>query len=326
MIKNPRNASELLSNAFLSYYIDTEHGKLPEYLPNGIHSVSEMKTLISSFLKSSSYGRSLLALHTEHLKEKFAVLDKSITTRLSSELNNTKNGNTHPFTSNNKTRLVNIKTANDAPSIPGWILSSPGQYEYVVINYFTWSPGWWFPTITYGEQDLIYSLYSGSAAQNYFNSLSTQLEYEGAASMFIIALIIGEIIGPVADFVGISMSNTLSNAISGLYSTATGFDYYFLWDAYNTVYQSDYSNQNSGHKYMFLFETSNYYYPWITSPLGSSLSSFGVSGILSNGDTNSIISVEPWFSPVPALSTLYAQYVSDCSNGFGTGQWKYVGS
>ena len=77
MIRNPRNASELLSNAFLAYYIHSqEYGKSPEQLSNDIHSISlsEMKTLFSIFLKSSSYARSLLALHTEHLKEKFALV------------------------------------------------------------------------------------------------------------------------------------------------------------------------------------------------------------------------------------------------------------
>ena len=75
---------------------------------------------------------------------------------------------------------------------------------------------------------------------------------------------------------------------------------------------------------MFLYETSDYYYPWITGPV-SQCSSLGVTGILSNGNTINIIPVEELFAPVPGLPTLYAQYVSNCCNSFGTGQWKYVG-
>jgi hypothetical protein len=51
-----------------------------------------------------------------------------------------------------------------------------------------------------------------------------------------------------------------------------------------------------------------------------------VTGILSNGNTINIMPVEKWFAPVPGLPTLYAQYVSNSCNHFGTGQWKYVGS
>ena len=67
---------------------------------------------------------------------------------------------------------------------------------------------------------------------------------------------------------------------------------------YNTIYESDYANQRSGHKYMFLYETSDYYYPWITGPV-SQCSSLGVTGILSNGNTINIIPVEEWFAAVP---------------------------
>jgi hypothetical protein len=331
MIKNPTNASQLLSNAFLLYYINTnEHGKSPEHIVNGMHSMSEMKTIFSSFLKSSSYARSLLALHTEHLKERFAILDKTITARLSNELSKAKSGNAYPFTSKNEnTRLVSIRTAGNSPSIPGWALSSPGQYEYVVINYFTWHIYiTWFAqyTITYGEQDIIYSLYTGSAAQNYYNTVSLQLGVEGLALGVLIAFLVGEIVEPVADYLGITMSSTLENGISAISGLVTGgLILATVVLDYQAIYESDYANQNSGHKYMFLYETSDYYYPWITGP-ESQGSSFGVTGILSNGNTINIMPVEEWFVPVPGLPTLYAQYVSNCCNSFGTGQWKYVGS
>ena len=332
MIRNPRNASELLSNAFLAYYIHNQgYGKSTEQLANGIHSVSEseMKTLFSSFLKSSSYARSLLALHTKHLKEKFAILDKSMAARLSNELNNGKNGNTHPFKTNSKnTKLVSIRTTNNAPSIPGWALSSPGQYEYVVINYFTWHIYIsWFAqySITYGEQDIIYSLYTGSAAENYYNNVTFQLGIEGVVLASLVAYLVGEIVDAVAALADITISNSLANAITAASGISTGLQLLPLILAYTTVYESDYANQNSGHKYMFLYETSDYYYPWIEGPV-SQASSFGVTGILSNGNTINIMPVGGWFSVVPGLPTLYAQYVSDCCNGFGTGQWKYVGS
>ena len=287
MIKNPTNASQLLSNAFLLYYINTnEHGKSPEHIVNGIHSMSEMKTIFSSFLKSSSYARSLLALHTEHLKKRFAILDKTITTRLSNELNKAKSGSAYPFiTKNENTRLVSIRTAGNSPSIPGWVLSSPGQYEYVVINYFTYTI--WWDTFTYGEQDVIYNLYSGSAAQNYYNSISSQLQYEGEAAAVLVGALLA-IITPAATIAGISLTSAVTGAISasvGVILTALGYPN--LSNAYYTIYESDYANHNSGDKYMFLYETSDYYYPWYV--YGAQASSFGVNGILSNGNTNTII-------------------------------------
>ena len=326
MIRNPRNASELLSNAFLAYYIHSqEYGKSSEQLSNDIHSISlsEMKTLFSIFLKSSSYARSLLALHTEHLKEKFALLDKATTPRLSNELNNEKNGNTHPCKLNNKNKkLVNIRTTNNAPSIPGWVLSSPGQYEYVVINYFTYTI--WWDAFTYGEQDVIYNLYSGSAAQNYYNSISSQLSTEEMAAGAVVIMIAG-IITPAATIAGVAISSDITKTITILAAgIGTALGYGYLSNAYYTIYESDYANHNSGDKYMFLYETSDYYYPWYV--YGAQASSFGVKGILSDGNTNTIIPNQVWLQLIPGGPAVYAQYVSNCCNNFGTGQWKYVGS
>ncbi len=330
MIRNPRNASDLLSNAFLAYYIHNQgYGKSTEQLANSIHSASEseVKTLFSSFLKSSSYARSLLALHTEHLKEKFALLDKAMAIRLSNELNNGKNGNTHPFKTNNKnTKLVSIRTTNNAPSIPGWVLSSPGQYEYVVINYFTYTI--WWDTFTYGEQDVIYNLYSGSAAQNYYNSINGQLQDESLIAGGIVAFIVGAFIGPLALLAEVTIPALAAQSIAFLAGIATAlYAYNPLISSYTALYESDYANQNSGDKYMFLYETSNYYYPWYA--VGAQASSFGVNGILSNGNTNTVLPIEDWlgaYVPIPGAPAAYAQYISSSCNHFGTGQWKYVGS
>ena len=114
-------------------------------------------------------------------------------------------------------------------------------------------------------------------------------------------------------------------ALAGIDASLLSYDP--LINSYTTLYESDYANQNSRHKYMFLYETSNYYYPWYVVDAQSS--SFGVNGILSNGNTNTIIPIEDWlgaYVPIPGGPAAYAQYVSDCSNSFGTGQWKYVGS
>ena len=58
----------------------------------------------------------------------------------------------------------------------------------------------------------------------------------------------------------------------------------------------------------------------------SQSSSFGVNGILFNGNTMTIIPVEFLFIPILGLPAIYSEYILNSCNHFGTGQWKYVGS
>ncbi|MHB1440926.1 MAG: hypothetical protein ACYCSO_08840 [Cuniculiplasma sp.] len=128
-------------------------------------------------------------------------------------------------------------------------VSTQGKWDMLSISYFTssyWTPGpWWNPlaghwvSYNYGEQDTINTLYTGSAAQTYYNSVTGfpggTLTWSGILTSALTGALVGVLTaGPVGLAVG---------AVIGIVtSIAIGLTYALLSSEYNNIYQSTFAD------------------------------------------------------------------------------------
>ncbi|MHB1493112.1 MAG: hypothetical protein ACYCR7_06475 [Thermoplasmataceae archaeon] len=119
-----------------------------------------------------------------------------------------------------------------------------------------------------------------------------------------------------------SIGGNIGAVIGIVTGIAIAITYGYLAQEYSNIYQSTFSDQNWGHKYMWMFLISDYYYPW--EPLSYySNGEFSVSGYLSNGNVQGIL-------PQISTGTVVGAYISQGANNFvnshGQNNFVWMGS
>ncbi len=314
-IANPVNLTDQFSNALILWLMNKE--KANPYNGGNIRDFHmygklKMKNLLSQFLRDDPSAVILLQKITAQEKLKFAMQNYLVHKEFIAMLNSGKLNSTQKYSiKNNNSIYVFFKPNSLNPTPPSYVLSTNAKWDMITIAYFTasyWHPGpWWAPwagywvPYNYGEQDTINTIYSGNAAQNYYNSVTGfpggTLTLSGMITSVLTGLLIGLSIGT---YIG-----AIIGAVVGIgFWIVTGL----LSSEYSNIYQSTFSDQNWGHKYMWMFLISDYYYPW--EPLSYySNSGFSVSGYLSNGNVQGIL-------PQISTGTVVGAYISQGANNF----------
>ncbi len=166
------------------------------------------------------------------------------------------------YNSDSKTSLLLLHIA---PTLPSGVLFDSGEWIMIAINYFVYHAPWWLGgwSVTYGEHDVINSLYAGGSAQNYYNSVTTATTYEAILDDAAIG-VLGVGLGLAAPSIGIS---ALVSAIIAAALVAAGAIISVIvaeWvGKFTSLYESTYANEPAGNKYIWVYDTVDYYYPWI---------------------------------------------------------------
>lgn len=324
----PLNASDQFSNAFMSWYIIKENanpykgGHISNFHMN---SNSDMKTLLSQFLSSNPLAVVLLQEITAQEKAKFAMQNNLVHSEFISMLSSGKlNGTSHYVKQTHNSAYLFTKAYSSSTTPPLYVLANPGQWEMVTINYFSvsmWHPGpWWAPwngywySLNYGEQDVINTVYSGMPAQTYYNNIEAQTTIEGILESGLTGTLVGLLAGPEGAVIG-AIIGFIAGAL-----VATG--YALIGIGFSNIYQSTFADNNWGQKYMWIFMTSDYYYPWITV-VGSLESSIGLNGYLSNG-VQTIFPQLSWGVPGAIYATDIYESTNSFSNNYGQGVNNFI--
>ncbi len=317
-IANPVNLTDQFSNALILWLMNKE--KANPYNGGNIrdfhmYSKLKMKNLLSQFLRDDPSAVILLRKITAQEKQKFAMQNYLIHKEFIAMLNSGKLNSTQKYTiKNNNSIYVFFKPNSLNPTPPSYVLSTNAKWDMITIAYFTasyWTPGpWWAPwaghwvPYNYGEQDTINTIYSGTDAQNYYNSLTAPsdgaLTLEGILTVGLTGMLIGIetgaiVGGPIGAFIG--------GVVGFIVGAGLDLTYGNLAQEYSNIYQSTFADQNWGDKYMWLYLTNDYYYPW--EPLSwYSVAGFSVSGYLSGSGVQGIL---PW---IPTGNT----FIGDLGN------------
>lgn len=309
-IQNPVNATEQLSNAFMTWYINKENAN--PYIGGHISKLhmpqkSHIKKLLSTFLEENPSAVILLKQITKMEKERFAIQNHKVYERFISALKNGKLNKTTKYTvtSGNSVYAFSRMPMSGPPSN---VLGTSGKWGMVSINYFTYTlgSGWFSITETYGEQDNFNTVYSGSPAQTFYNKITGFASVDSILTGLFAGAIFGLALGAIAGI------------IAGL---AVYIVFSIIHSELRNIYQSTYSNNNWGDKYMWMVMQNDYYYNWIDIAQDFT-STVNMYGYLSNGNTQSIF---------PQLPTLFvgSAYLSNGAHSFGNSHglnnWVYVG-
>ena len=305
-IANPVNLTDQFSNALILWLMNKE--KANPYNGGNIRDFHmygklKMKNLLSQFLRDDPSAVILLQKITAQEKLKFAMQNYLIHKEFIAMLNSGKLNSTQKYTiKNNNSIYVFFKPNSLNPTPPSYVLSTNAKWDMITIAYFTasyWTPGpWWEPwnghwvPYNWGEQDTINTIYSGNAAQNYYNSIAGPLDGSLTLDQVLTDIITGILVGTEVGFLIGDLPGAVIGAVVGAIAgagIAVLTDGYIAQE-YTNIYESTYANHNAGDKYMWLYLTNDYYYPW--EPLSwYSVAGFSVSGYLSGSGVQGIL---PW--------------------------------
>ncbi len=206
------------------------------------------------------------------------------------------------------------------PELPGGVTSDSGEWVMVSINYFVYHAPWYLGgwSVTYGEHDVINSLYGGNSAQNFYNHVSTRTSVKG--------IVYSILLGALASSL---FTGGLSLVAGAIASAAVAIPAYIWVNDLTTLYESTYANHNTGNKYIWIYDTINYYYPWITVA-GSFASSIGIYGYTSNSNIVTFVPNVPFVAFGGVAGVVIAADLSttthNIANNIGWNNWGYEGS
>ena len=217
------------------------------------------------------------------------------------------------------------------PDLPLGVCFDSGELVMVQINYFVYHAPWWLGdwSVTNGEHDVFNSLYAGNSAQRYYNHV-TSMTTDSGILFSIAALVLSVSISVSPAIFGLS---ALGWAIVASALTAAGVAVGALTavrdNDFTSLYESTYGNEHSGNKYIWMFDSVNYYYPSVTV-VGSLASSIGMYGYLSNMNIITVIPNVP-VTPYGAISGVaLVASISGSAHGIaksmGWNNWGYEGA
>jgi hypothetical protein len=235
----------------------------------------------------------------------------------------------------NSVKVYNLRASNEtayafkisSDALPKAICTDYGEWLMVSVNYFKYSLI--FTTITYGEHDTSNVVYLGKSAQNYFNDVTSDTSNYGLLSTVILG-VLGVGMGAALATVGVSI---LVSAIVASVILAVGVAEYIesahVSSKLLELYESTYANENTGKKYIWLYDSINYYYPLQSFGVGSLDSSIGEYGYLSNGNTVTIFPNVPMIADGGVEGIVYISDISGAihsiANTVGWNNWAYQG-
>lgn len=225
---------------------------------------------------------------------------------------------------NNETAYAFKISSNDLPKA---ICTDYGEWLMVSVNYFKYSLI--FTTITYGEHDILNAVYLGNSAQKYFNqAISGTSNYDILASVILGVLSVGFAFAPITGGTSILVSVIVASVLVGV-GVAESIESAYVSSKLLELYESTYANENTGKKYMWLYDSINYYYPLQSFGFGSLDSSIGEYGYLSNGNTVTIFPNVPMVAGGGAEGVYYISEISgsihSIANTVGWNNWAYQG-
>ena len=332
--------SDSMAVQFDNWYKDIYSGQNPESMAH--FSASQRDIIFSKFIHSDRVAQKLLANKSNKSMVKFNMIDHQQAEKAFGSIThgktiigynkignlNYKNKNVAVYSSSSS-MLLNIK-----PELPRGVTSDSGVWVMVSVNYFVyhaplWLGGW---SVTYGENDVINSLYAGSSAQKYYNTVNSATTDEAILDDIAIGAI-GVGLAFAAPSIGISAiaGGIIAAALVGAGAVVSVLAAVWMGDL-TSLYESTYANEPLGNKYIWVYDSVNYYYPWIT--VGGSLdSSIGMYGYLSNGNVVTFIPNVPFviFGGIGGVGGVeYAAslsgYTHSISNKIGLNVWAYAGA
>ncbi len=339
-----QNATVMFAKKFDSWYIKNFPGSSIYEFKN--FSSEKRDSIVKKFLMDEPGSVQFLRINQNQELARFNSLDKKLVNKTFWYLKNKKypSGFTKKFLGANsyyeeRSGMVSSILLKISPeSLPNGVLFDSGTWVMVTVNYFVYHAPWWLGgwSVTYGEHDVINSLYAGNSAQRYYNHV-TSLTTDSGILFSIAALVLSVAISVSPATFGLS---ALGGAIVAAALTAAGVAVGALtavWISdFTSLYESTYANEHSGDKYIWMFDSVNYYYPSVTV-VGSLASSIGMYGYLSNMNTITFIPNVPLVTyeatsglAVPISGVAIAASISGSAHGIansiGWNNWGYAGS
>ncbi|MCW6168171.1 MAG: hypothetical protein LVQ96_02025 [Thermoplasmatales archaeon] len=332
-----QNATVIFAKEFDSWYLTN----FPGSTINEFKSMStvERDTIVKKFLEKEPSSIELLRWNRNQELLRFNSLDAKLANKTFSSLRNEKfppgfskhlvGANVFYEKQTGSVSSILLKISPD--SLPKGVYFDSGMWVMVTVNYFVYHAPWWLGgwSVTYGEHDVINSLYAGNSAQRYYNHVTSETnDYSILASIALAVL--GATVALAPATIGL---NALAGAIIGAALIAAGAVIQVLqvvWDNdFTSLYESTYANEHSGDKYIWMFDSVDYYYPWVTV-VGSLVSSIGMYGYLSNMNTITFIPNVPMvayesFSGVAIVASI-SDLAHEIANKIGWNTWGYGGS
>ena len=241
---------------------------------------------------------------------------------------------------NNKTVTSVCVHAGATPSVIVHIkkelpngVSDNGEWVMVSINYCVYHAPWWLGgwTYTYGENDMIYTLYDGNTAQNVYNQIQYDSTITGIFSSVEAALfvILGTTLDSAIPSAGTSL--VIGGIVAAVILAGIGISASIINYDYGKLYESTYANELSGQKYIETYLDINCYYP--DNPIVSLDSSIGLYGVYSDGNTLTIFpniafglsTVITGFSGLTGIMLVhdYSEWPHSIANKIGTNHWSF---
>ena len=342
LIQSTVHASSI-SAQFGNWYNHTYNGQNPSSLAN--LSTSQRNKIFANFIHSDPSAQRLLSIKSRQSVTIFNTIDHLKAEKTFANLMNRGKvivyNKTESFSYNNQeisvyyhsgsvsSLLVNIKT-----DLPSGVSFDSGEWVLVSINYFVYQAPWWLGgwSATYGEHDVINSLYAGSSAQKYYNSVTSATTDEAILDDIAIGAIgVGLAFASLSMGISAIAGGIIAAALVGAGAVVSVLAAVWVGDL-TSLYESTYANEPSGNKYIWVYDSVNYYYPWIT--VGGSLdSSIGMYGYLSNGNVVTFMPNVPFviFGGIGGVGGVeYAAslsgYTHSISNKIGLNDWAYAGA
>ncbi len=328
-----------IASQFASWYSKAYPNSSPLQVAN--MNTSQRDAVFGEFLHSDIAAQKLISERNNNSIAKFNTIDhERAAAAFNSIMNNgaptgyrmelqSKNGSTvtslYVHSGTVTSAIVHIR-----PDLPNGV-SDHGEWVMVSINYFVYHAPWWLGgwSVTYGEHDVINSLYAGNSAQRYYNHITSETnDHSILISIALYALSAGLAFAPA--------SFGLSGLAGAIVAAAVGgagivIDVLaVVWDDdFTSLYESTYANEPAGNKSIWVYDTIDYYYPWVTV-VGTLASSIGMYGYLSNMHVVTFIPNVPVVA-YGSMTGLYvvshlSSYTHKIANQIGCNTWGYGGS
>lgn len=307
-----KNNSGKLSHDFLTWYMKNSLTNHLTPLNN-----NSAESLFTEFLKESPQAKAdLNALSSSELNYYNNVDSAFAANFLNTIQNDSHVVSPEIITTNTSTVYIIPDTVN----LPSGV-SSNGEYGMVQVNYFIYHAPWWLGgwSVTYGEHDVINALFTGSYGQSFYNKeqlSSTLPEAEGIA-----AIILGVGLAAAPETLGIS--GVAAALIAGAVAAGGLITQAFIDNfnhAISNVYQSSWSDQPAGKKFMWVFVGVDYYYPSVTV-VGVLASTESMYGYEVSGSSLVSTTLIPWYEGTTAKAVALSGYAQNSGSSHGWNTW-----
>ena len=330
------NMSDMLSFGFYQWL--NRNGYTIENFINYPSSII-LSDLVTFLNENSAYkaifNRITAEEETSFIRENHREMKMFISTLNNRSLKNSSFQSSAMFIGNEQVKGYNLKTHNGtatafqttSDSLPGAICTDYGEWLMVSVNYFKYSLI--FTTITDGQHDTLNAVYLGNSAQNFFNHANSASNDEAILEDVII-FVLGVGVSLLPFTIGLSgVAAVIIDSVLAAIGVALSIESISVSSKLLNLYESTYANEKEGKKYLWLFDSVNYFYPLQSFGVGSLDSSIGEYGYLSNGNTVTIFPNVPVIASDGVEGIIYISdisgYINNIANIVGWNTWAYQG-